>query len=227
MLIDQTVTCGDSRKLVKGVEPESVSLIFVDPVYQDHWQYQWAAAIGNIVLRPEGNLLAWYGGNRDHVVQALMEKSMQKVWTLHYTVPAKTTGNMGAFKLRCWTSFLFWFRKSRAGLPNKTILDTYISASRPSGRFKWQKNYGVLAYYLCSFTKEGDLVLDPFAGEGSVGVVCKTYRRNYIGFEIDPKRAETAQERINTTQVMSILVEPTQPELSFGKGQYVQQDGQE
>lgn len=35
------------------------------------------------------------------------------------------------------------------------------------------------------YTKEGDLILDPFAGSQSLRVACHKLKRNYIGFEID------------------------------------------
>ena len=34
------------------------------------------------------------------------------------------------------------------------------------------------------FSKEGDLVLDPFAGSGTTGLVCEEMNRKYIGIEI-------------------------------------------
>jgi len=50
------------------------------------------------------------------------------------------------------------------------------------------------------FTKENDLVLDPFMGSGTTAVACKEMNRNYIGFEINKDYIEVANERINTTQ---------------------------
>lgn len=35
------------------------------------------------------------------------------------------------------------------------------------------------------YTKEGDLILDPFAGSQSLRIACHKLKRNYIGFEID------------------------------------------
>lgn len=35
------------------------------------------------------------------------------------------------------------------------------------------------------YTKEGDLILDPFAGSQSLRIACHKLNRNYIGFEID------------------------------------------
>jgi len=36
------------------------------------------------------------------------------------------------------------------------------------------------------FSKEGDLVLDPFMGSGTTARACETMKRNWIGFEINP-----------------------------------------
>lgn len=156
----------------------------------------------------------WYGGNKEHIVITKMAKHMDYVWSFKYCVLAKTSQVFWTFNVRPWTTYLFWFRnKGTYSVPNKTVVDTYVSNAKKSGSFKWQKNLGVIAYYLCAFTKEGDLVLDTMAGEGSVGVVCKQFRRNYLGMEIDAKRAETAQKRIDNTQEMAILVEPTQAEM--------------
>lgn len=46
------------------------------------------------------------------------------------------------------------------------------------------------------FSKENDLVLDPFVGSGSTVVACKLLRRNFIGFEINKKYVKIAQSRL-------------------------------
>lgn len=43
---------------------------------------------------------------------------------------------------------------------------------------------------------EGDLILDPFCGSGTVPVVAKALRRHYIAFEIVPEYVELAKERV-------------------------------
>ena len=45
-------------------------------------------------------------------------------------------------------------------------------------------------------TDEGDLVVDPFMGSGSLGAVCKHTKRNYIGIEIDEQYYDVAVNRI-------------------------------
>ena len=45
-------------------------------------------------------------------------------------------------------------------------------------------------------TREGDLVIDPFFGSGTVGVVCQRLGRRFIGIELNPEYVEIARERL-------------------------------
>lgn len=43
------------------------------------------------------------------------------------------------------------------------------------------------------------LVLDPFFGSGTTGVVCRRFNRHFLGFELVPEYARLAQSRIDAT----------------------------
>jgi DNA modification methylase len=45
-------------------------------------------------------------------------------------------------------------------------------------------------------SKPNDLILDPFAGSGTVGVVALKHNRNFIGIELNPTYAEIARDRL-------------------------------
>ena len=49
-------------------------------------------------------------------------------------------------------------------------------------------------------TNEGDTVLDPFMGSGTIGIVCNQTNRNYIGMEIDESYYAVAQDRVQNTR---------------------------
>jgi DNA modification methylase len=53
-------------------------------------------------------------------------------------------------------------------------------------------------------SKPGDVVLDPFAGAGTVGAVCERYDRRFIGIELNPAYVEMAERRI-AEQVRPLL----------------------
>ena len=46
------------------------------------------------------------------------------------------------------------------------------------------------------FTKENDLILDPFMGSGTTALACVNMNRNYIGFEINQSYIDFAEKRI-------------------------------
>lgn len=48
-----------------------------------------------------------------------------------------------------------------------------------------QKPTQLWVQILNHYTKEGDLILDPFAGSQSLRIACHKLKRDYIGFEID------------------------------------------
>lgn len=55
-------------------------------------------------------------------------------------------------------------------------------------------------------TKSGDFVLDPFFGSGTVGVVCDSLARRYIGIELNPEYIDIAVRRLTlpTTQILKV-----------------------
>lgn len=46
-------------------------------------------------------------------------------------------------------------------------------------------------------TNKGDLIVDPFMGSGTTGLIAEELGRNWIGFEIDKKYAKISEDRIN------------------------------
>jgi DNA modification methylase len=54
---------------------------------------------------------------------------------------------------------------------------------------------------------EGGLVLDPFFGAGTTGLVAKKLRRDYVGIELNPDYAKIAEDRIKefTFNILDVL----------------------
>ena len=62
----------------------------------------------------------------------------------------------------------------------------------------------------------GDLVLDPFCGAGTTGVVCTELGRRFLGIELNERYAEMARERIMGTNPTLFAAAP--PEGEEGEG---------
>jgi modification methylase len=62
-----------------------------------------------------------------------------------------------------------------------------------------QKPEALLYRILTASTNPGDVVLDPFFGTGTTGVMAKRLNRRWIGIEKDAQYAQLARERIHAT----------------------------
>jgi modification methylase len=61
-----------------------------------------------------------------------------------------------------------------------------------------QKPETLLRYVILSSSKEGDIVLDPFAGTGTTGAVAKKYGRKYILIEMDKGYCDWIKKRLGS-----------------------------
>ncbi len=55
-------------------------------------------------------------------------------------------------------------------------------------------------------TVEDNFVLDPFFGSGTVGVVCKKWKRNFVGIELNKEYIEIARKRLNVAELHVLKV---------------------
>lgn len=69
--------------------------------------------------------------------------------------------------------------------------DTQKTALHPT-----QKPLAACEYFIKTYTKEGDIVLDSCMGSNTTGLACKNLNRRYIGIEKDERYFEIAKERI-------------------------------
>lgn len=219
MMALDTITTGDARELAAAIPDGSVDLVFTDPVYQNVEDYTWLAKTALRVLKPKGLLLSWCSKPKLGRCQLAMEDAgLDYVYTLDYTVQAKTY-RMRWYNLFCWTTPCLWMqRPGEASRPRRWIPDTYIdsivlddetvevrqilgdtfiSTGGPNGSYVWNKNLGVLSAWLDAFCPPGGTVYDPFTGSGSVPLVAKMLGRHYYASEIKPDVAAEARERVD------------------------------
>lgn len=62
------------------------------------------------------------------------------------------------------------------------------------------KPIALMEYLIKLVSKEGHLVLDPFAGSGSTLIACQNLRRNFIGIEREPDYIKIAESRLKIRQ---------------------------
>ncbi|MCX6706144.1 MAG: site-specific DNA-methyltransferase [Candidatus Woesebacteria bacterium] len=59
---------------------------------------------------------------------------------------------------------------------------------------------------LKGWTKEGDMVLDPFAGTGTTGIMCKSMNRNFILIEKQQKYVDLINKRLGEVRCQQTMI---------------------
>ncbi|HHU46893.1 MAG TPA: site-specific DNA-methyltransferase [Bacteroidales bacterium] len=81
-----------------------------------------------------------------------------------------------------------------------------INAEKHKTSHPTEKPESLLERIILLGSKQGDTILDPFAGSGTTGVVAKRLQRHFIGFEISPDYFKIALNRINDEKTENKVV---------------------
>ena len=77
-----------------------------------------------------------------------------------------------------------------------------LTAKRHKTEHPTEKPEDLLERIILLGSKEGDVILDPFMGSGTTGVVSKRLGRNFIGIEVDNDFFNIAKNRINSEKTL-------------------------
>lgn len=142
-------------------------------------------------------------GNKVALFQ-LMGKYAEKIkeiiiWNKGYGQPAMQKGMMNS-----QFEFIIVFQNSKPY--NRSFEKYYFERGTLSNVWdiKRERNKHIKAGFpkelvkrvLTNFVGDGKLILDPFMGSGTTGIVCKELGYDFIGIELDKEMFEIAKERL-------------------------------
>jgi len=199
MLEENKVYCGDCLEVMKGIPDKSVDLILTDLPYglnkkihdggtwakQEkfdtclEWDFRISEEYIREMLRVSKNQIIW-GGN----YYTLPISRGWLVWEKPY-FPTMSDVELG------WTSFDM---NSRIFKVNRS--QDFSCNSKGFKEHPTQKPLSLMKWCL-RFSKENDIILDPFLGSGTTAVACIETGRRFIGIEISPEYCAIAQKRID------------------------------
>ena len=83
----------------------------------------------------------------------------------------------------------------------KQMKDVWTGSLTPksekwAGKHPTQKPEYLLERIILASTQEGDMILDPFVGSGTTGVVAKRLGRKFIGIDAEEEYLEIAKKRL-------------------------------
>jgi site-specific DNA-methyltransferase (adenine-specific) len=194
-LIQSDVTDAASQ-----IETESVDAIITDPPYPEEYLhvYEKLAALASEVLKPGGSLLVMVGQSYLPQILASMTPHIRYHWTVSYLTPGGQAAQLWQRKVNTFWKPVLWFVKG--DYTGRWIGDVAKSAVNDNDKrfHEWGQSESGMADLIERFTQPGDLILDPFLGGGTTGVVALKLDRRFIGVDSDPAAIETAGQRIAT-----------------------------
>ena len=88
-------------------------------------------------------------------------------------------------------------RKNNESMYNPPLPNSILEIKSEKGKHATQKPVPLMEWILKYYSREGDVVLDPTMGSGSMGVACINMNRLFIGIEKDEAIFDIAFNRLN------------------------------
>lgn len=174
----------------------------------DEFNEQWLSACVR-VLADDGTL--WVSGtlhSHPSVGMALKKLGMwiinDVVWFKRNAPPIRVTNRFAPSTELIWVaakSKKYYFNYAEAKVINggKQMRNLWdIKAERHITPHPAEKPESLLHRIITIATQEGDVIIDPFMGSGTTGVVAKRLKRSFLGFENSPEYFAMADKRINS-----------------------------
>ncbi len=201
------IICGDALQLIKKIPNRKIDLILTDPpyglgkegVYSDENLTTFYKILPECyrVLRDNSFFITFFSTK---FLPALFKHNpFTYFWQIILYCPEGAVRSpIGITKyMSC-----FVFKKGNPKIISRNrdlFIDTPGKLVEPDEGFidhPTPKPKHFIKEILRMFSKEGDLVLDPFIGSGSTAVACKQLKRRFIGFEINKRYYQLAQKRL-------------------------------
>ena len=99
--------------------------------------------------------------------------------------------------------------------------DVWVDPSPGLAFNSWQRMHpnekpeSIMLRLVIALTKDGQTILDPFLGSGTTAVAAKKLGRHFLGFEIEQKYVDIANERVALVEAQPNLFEPKPEQLEF------------
>jgi len=202
----------DCIKVLRKLPNNSINLIITDPPYGDNVAYGWNNKVIKNNKNPLVNCLALA-----EFYRILKKNSSVYIFTnwKHYPFLTEFILRYTKFKIRhlvVWKKHNFglgWaFRhqyelilvlekgKPKYNLTNFSDVQTCSHINHNKDNHPHQKPVDLIIKMIEHSSKEGDIILDPFCGSGSVCVACKELNRKWIGVELDGEWVGVARGRM-------------------------------
>ena len=204
-----TISHGDCIEIMRQMSANSVDFVLTDPPYLVNYRDRTGRSIQNDVnedwlkpamaeayrvLKQDRLMLSFYGWTKVYAFfAAWKDAGFQPVG--HIVFRKTYSSKSGFLSYRHEQAYLL--AKGRPPLPKQPVADVIDMPYSGNKLHPTQKPVAALAQLIRSFTLQGELILDPFAGSGSTCAAALLTGRKYIGMELDAEYHQVANQRMS------------------------------
>jgi hypothetical protein len=191
---------GDFRKKSQSIPSGSVDLIVTDPPYSRDalGLYGDAAHVAKRILRTGGSMLIYCGTNYLPESLASCSEHLDYFWLLTLGPAVNTIGKPVRMKERMisvMTKHVAWFVRGSRGSREHWVQDL-IESPLEKGYDSWQQSVPEVRYLIEKLCPRDGIVVDFFAGSGTVPIAAESLGRRWAAFEQDEEVFRLAGGRI-------------------------------
>lgn len=207
-MLTQQVVQGDCKTVLQSLPDGSVDFVLTDPPYLGRFKDRNGRTLANDdnpaavvgaytelyrVLRRDSFCISFYGYPKlDAFVHAWTEAGFDTVGHIVWPKPyISSTRFVGVAHESAYI-----LAKGRPQKPARPLMDVQRWEYSGNKAHPTEKAVSVLLPLIRSFSRPGDLVLDPFSGSGSTLVSAALLGRRYIGIELEANYVELARRRL-------------------------------
>lgn len=177
--------------------PESfVDLIITDPPWssEDVETYAAASRLAQKVLKPGAYMFIHCGKMFIPEIIDELTRYLDYCWMFCAYMPSNQS-KINKFELFEGWRPIIMLKKPGDLRPHKWMPDQIV-APREKAYHEWQQSSEPIRQIIEAFTKEGEMVIDPFSGGGTVAAVCKEMKRHFLAYDVDPEAVKVGLERL-------------------------------
>lgn len=211
MSMGGTLILGDCLAQMRAIPSRSIDMLLTDPPYVVNYESRDGRRIANDtngdwlqpvfsevyrLLKPNSFAISFYGWNKvDEFMHAWRQAGLRVVG--HVTFIKKYASNQSYLAYSHESAYLL--AKGNPAKPAEPIRDILNFHYTGNKLHPTQKPVAPLRQLIRSFSKPGDVVLDPFAGSGSTAVAAFLEKREFMVIEQMPEYFNIAHQRLEKT----------------------------
>lgn len=189
---------GDFREVCQRFEPGSIDAIITDPPYPE----QFLSLYGDLakeaarLLKPGGSLLVMCGQSYFPQILEQMCPHLNYHWLISYQTPGGQSPQIWPRKINTFWKPVIWFVKGEyAGDWHGDVIKSEVN-DNDKRYHHWGQSESGIDQFITKFTAAGDVILDPFMGGCTTGLVSLLNNRKFIGIDSDAEAVKVSKERL-------------------------------